>query len=334
MADNSSIDYSGERRKDDFLSEDEQLFLEESQLNKDSSVTFYDIFVNSIITGVITSHNLQKKANLLSDKSLKMGFKESELLHEEIILYAKKMVLVNKTISDKALELYDYCEENNKFWHNCSVDIYKKHFPALQKYYLERNPQSKTIDFLKSEYIYFFSDVFNGLNATHNAIAIDDKLKMMDYISRLNLDTLEFFNVVKQRKLDYITDEIGKAGYAIEAVKKKKNIKVSLIKVETKPIEEELEKTLEISNLPAFNLEERFEIFRRLGFEKDLIKLVTAKKNKNVLLALIMGCSVDNARKFLDDRYKSNLDEEKRKVRKAEIIEKIDDFLYRNNIKF
>lgn len=335
MGDDSVIDYSGNEDwddNDDFLSEDEQLFLGEAPT--DHSNYLYDYYVESIITGITASHNLQKKANLLTEESLKTNFKDSKDVDTDIVLYAQKLLRANNRINAIVMTLYGYCEERKKFWHNCSVDVYKQYFPILKENYLERNSHSETIDFLKSEYLYFFSYELNALNATHNTIALDDRLKMYDYISRLNLTNLEFFKVHQQRKLDFISTEIHMAGYQLEAVKKKNNIKISLIKIpERKPEEEIPDEPLNISNLPSFNLEERFELFRRLGFEKTLIGLDTTKKNKNMLLGLIMGFSVDNAKKLLDGTYKSNLDEEKRKSRKAEIIEKVDDFLYRNEIK-
>lgn len=336
---NEVIDYSGgddwDEFNDDFLSENEQNFLEASEVNSDTSNSKFDSFFAMILTGVTTSHNLKKKSDLLVEESAQSDFKRSMTIDEDIMMYAKKMYMANKTVGDLAMKLYEYCEENNKFWHNCSVNVYKNHFQELKDFYLLKYPNSEIIDFLKSEYLYFFSDEFNGLNATHNSIApYDNKLQMVDYISRLSIDTFEFFSIVKQRKLDFVADEIQKAGFTIVAVKAKKNIKVNILKTnEANTIEEIPDEPLEISNLPSFNLEERFELFRRLGFEKSLIGLDTTKKNKNMLLGLIMGFSVDNAKKLLDGTYKSNLDEEKRKLRKADIIEKVDDLLFRNKLK-
>ena len=67
--------------------------------------------------------------------------------------------------------------------------------------------------------------------------------------------------------------------------------------------------------------------------EKALFSLDTTKKNKNILLGLIMGISVDNAKKLLDGTYKKSSDPDKNKAKSLEITSEIKDFFERNKMK-
>lgn len=332
MMENEVYDFTENQHDDeDFLSDDELDFLGASEPIDDGEdlTLYYDSFFHAILTGVTLHHNLQKKINLLVEKSANASFNESKSINEETIALSKKMFNAGNTINQLVMATYDFCEKENKFWHGCSLEVYKDYYPVLKENYKTKFPDSEEVDFLKSEYVYFIEEEINGLNTNHNTIALDDKLKLVDYISKLNIDNMEFFNVVKQRKQDFIADEIAKHGFTIEISQKNK---IELVKTPER-IEDNEDVPLNISNLPKFNLEQRYEIFKQLGFEKTLLSLDTLKKNKNTLLALILGSNVDNAKKLLDGTYKISSDKEKNKMRSAEIIEVVEGFFERNNIK-
>ena len=73
---------------------------------------------------------------------------------------------------------------------------------------------------------------------------------------------------------------------------------------ETNDFEKLDETVLSKSQLPNFSLIERYEMLDQLGFIKKLHEITEVKKSKNKLLAITMNCSVDNARKLLDNTYK------------------------------
>ena len=182
----------------------------------------YGSFFSAILTGVTLSHNLNKKINLLIEESAISSFEKSKTIQGEIVEMSKKMFAANKTINELIIKTYEFCEKEKKFWHNSSLDVYKQYFPVLKENYKVKYPESEEIDFLKNEYHYFLCEDINGLNTIHNTIGSDDKLKVVDYVSRLNIDNEEFFNVNRQRKLDFVRDEIAKSGFIIEVSKKKK----------------------------------------------------------------------------------------------------------------
>ena len=157
-----------------------------------------------------------------------------------------------------------------------------------------------------------------------------DSLLLFDYVRFLDNRNREYFNVIKQRKLDFITEEILKKGFTVEVIQKKKEILINLVPI----IENNFEDAeLNLSQLPAYNLEQRYELLVQLGFESIISKLDTSKNSKNMLLGIIMGVSVENAKKLLNGTYKLNSDKEKTKIRKAEITNEIKDFFERNKIK-
>jgi hypothetical protein len=82
---------------------------------------------------------------------------------------------------------------------------------------------------------------------------------------------------------------------------------------------------LKLKGIPNFNLPQRYYLFQKLGFDKEISKIKTDQQgNRNKILALIMGISVDNAKHSTNGSYK-------RKLNKND-LEEIEDFLYRNKI--
>ena len=61
---------------------------------------------------------------------------------------------------------------------------------------------------------------------------------------------------------------------------------------------------LTLKDIPKFNLQQRYEIFTQLGYDKAIHTLDTSKSSKNKILALLMGISVDNAKHLINGTYK------------------------------
>lgn len=336
MNEDSVIDYSGEEFGKDFLNDNELDFVFASMSLNDTDVqgegeAGYNSIVSAIITGVTASHNLKKLASETLEKSSKRKF-DGENIDLDAFDAAKKMLYTNKTISELVMKLFELCEEQNKFWHNCSVNVYKYHFESLKKNYTKKYLHATFADFLRHEYVFFSSEDLNGLNTIHSTIAKDDMLTMVDYISRLNLDNLEFFKIGRQRKLDFLEEQLQSEGLKPILAQTKKGFKVGFETIKDSEREAD-EQTLGLSNLPSYNLEERYEIFTRLSFEKTIMSLDAPKASKDKLAALILGCSIENAKKLLNGTYKNKEDKKLRDARRLEITGIIDDFLQHNKIK-
>lgn len=64
-------------------------------------------------------------------------------------------------------------------------------------------------------------------------------------------------------------------------------------------------KDLSIKNIPNFNLQQRFDIFKRLDFDSKILQIETDKQTStHKILAIIMGISPDNAKHLLNNTYK------------------------------
>ena len=69
--------------------------------------------------------------------------------------------------------------------------------------------------------------------------------------------------------------------------------------------EEYKEEDLQLSGLPKLNVQQRFELFKRLGFDDIISKLDTDKQmSKYKILAIIMGINPDNAKQLHNRTYK------------------------------
>jgi hypothetical protein len=81
---------------------------------------------------------------------------------------------------------------------------------------------------------------------------------------------------------------------------------------------------LTLKDIPNFNLQQRYEIFTQLGYDKAIHTLDTSKGSKNKILALLMGISVDNAKHLINGTYKEF---------KPEDIEEFEEYLERIKVK-
>lgn len=86
-----------------------------------------------------------------------------------------------------------------------------------------------------------------------------------------------------------------------------------------------IEKTLKVQGLPEFNLAERYFIANEKVNLSRWLDRVSLKKDKNKLLAIIMGCSVDNAKQLINGTYRplNNITKERENELK-DFIDKIE----------
>lgn len=323
------------------LSNDELDYLrivDEKTGENDKDVEVYDALITLISTGVSLSHTISKKTKLLSTKinvASLPSHKESQL--NKLKQLITKLGTCNRTISEYVMDIYEYCEKTNRFWHNSSVKTYESYYTYLKKMYLQKFKEAIELDFLKSEYKYFIrvNTEDREINPTHNSIKETDEMAFVGYYKWLNADEREFLNVVNQRKLDFISNKILELGYYIQFIKEKEELFLNFIPVNNEKNDFDTldEEILSKSNLPSFSLSERFELTSRLGITKKIESLDILKKEKNKLLALVMNCSVDNARKLMDTTYKKVVDKSKEVERIKNINAEVDDYLYRNKIK-
>ena len=82
---------------------------------------------------------------------------------------------------------------------------------------------------------------------------------------------------------------------------------------------------LSLKNIPNFNLQQRFDIFKRLGLDIKILQIDTDKQTStHKVLALIMGISPDNAKHLLNNTYKDY---------KLDDLENLEEYLARIQVK-
>ncbi|MCG7501772.1 hypothetical protein MHM83_07800 [Tenacibaculum sp. Mcav3-52] len=312
------------------FSPDELKFLGQSneliRLNDTQKKDFFSISF-AIRVGVILNLKLLKKFNNLEFDSL---------TRNEVINLLEKCNESSDQVNELIMDAYRLSNEKNLFWTHCSLSTYQHYFEELKSRYLSKYDEANVLDFLKHEYTYFIKNTrkekYRKVNRIHSSIEKSDLFIMTDYYRVINYETEEFLRINNQKKLDFISNEIYRHGYIIQLAKSKKEVFINLIPVsETNDFDALDEIVLSKSQLPNFSLFERYIMLEQLGYVKKINDVTGLKKSKNKLLAIIMNCSVDNARKLLDGTYKVK-NKELNKERKLSAEKEIQEFFKRNEI--
>lgn len=340
------IDYSGNFDENEFNNEDDDndfISDEEREMIELAESQFFDEEENNLIaestvyhisTGISAIVNLQKKIDELVDKSSKSTYQESLIINDEIMEISKKIYISSKTVNDLIMGFYKFTDEHNIFWSDCSFEVYKNHLETIKNKYCKYFPDSKSIDFYRHEY-FSIIDPNKNPNFIHDKLSTS-RINIVDYKPYLTIPNQEFFNINRQRKLDYITDTLEIWGLRLVQSSDGKIVFVGY-DLDNKPIHTPKDfgevEDLSLANLPSFKVEHRYKLFQLLGFENAILKIDTQKKSKDALVALILGISLDNAKKLLSGTYKKTTDRNKDKAKDDEILEEIQEYLYRNKIK-
>lgn len=136
------------------------------------------------------------------------------------------------------------------------------------------------------------------------------------YFLDLHKNLSELLDGFKEKKVDpiYADDFHTFIEYA-ERFQKLASDYVHKLETENQPIE----KPLQVKGLPELNLAERYYIADLKVNMAKCLEGINLKKDKNRLLAIIMGCSIDNAKQLLDGTYRplGNISQERKRELKA-----------------
>ena len=319
------------------ISEDELEMLEilnEETGEIDEEIEIYDGYIRLIGYSVSLSHTILKTFEAQSEKLNTSMKRNNDSLKEKMKDTLAQGIKCNIMVSKYIMGIYEHCEKIERYWHNSSLELYKKYYPHLLEAYLTKFKNSTNLDFLKCEYEFFLriNSDNKKISPAQNCVNENDDLGAIGYFRCLNVDEQEFFKIETQKKLDFISNKILELGYYVQVAKLKKRIIINLIPEKQNDFDKLEEEILDISQLPKFNLIERYELLEKLGLNSLVSSIESDKKSLNKILALILGCSVVNARKLIDGTYKVKNSSQK-KERQKEIDLKIKDFLINNNIK-
>jgi len=135
----------------------------------------------------------------------------------------------------------------------------------------------------------------------------EDKLIYIRTLIKSVNAAIEFLNQTVKRGIDddvYCDEEtffiLNKSIYANSEIRDALNLllnKKSDTLIESPP--------LSLKDIPHFNLQQRFYLFEKLGFDKKIHLTNTEKQtSKHKLLALLMGISPENAKHLINNTYK------------------------------
>lgn len=217
-------------------------------------------------------------------------------LKKSITLYDK----ISTDINGMVMLIHEFSGSVNYFWKDCPVEVFKSHYELIKKKYIEKYVHSNEIDFLIYEYQYFFNEDDLETNIAHSEVRSNDYLSMLNYKKYFTYDNKQFFALLNTRKKEFLKTQIDKLGYNIEILVIGGKQKVNILESVNSKADD-----LALSGLPKFNLQQRYELFKKLGFDNTIHTLNTDKQMaKYRILAIILGISHDNAKKIFNGTYK------------------------------
>lgn len=195
--------------------------------------------------------------------------------------------------------VYEFSKANNYYWKDCSVEVYIEYYEKLKENFLKENSYANDLDFLKFEYERLISENEEDEKASNSTFLNKDYFLYVPYRKYFTEENKTFFNLEKVKKIGFLKNELGQIGYGVELYTIGNSTKVKIIELESAKVER-----LSLSGLPNFNLRQRYELFRKLGFEDIITKLNTTKQmSRYKIIALIMGINPDNAKQLQNKTY-------------------------------
>ncbi len=274
-----------------------------SKAKDDLYFDFFQVLLSTvIIADKISTVITQASKDFTGLDSVENLNKESEKYKKYLANYTK----IKEEINDMILLIFDFSKREKYFWKDCPTEVYINSFKNIKTYFLESNSFSNELDFIKNEIEYFLSDNDLDTNLSHLNEQSNDYLALVNYRKFLSRETSQLFQLEKMKKIQFLRNELKKLGHLDETYAVGDNLKIKLIQ-----LEEFKEEDLQLSGLPKLNVQQRFELFKRLGFEDIISKLDTDKQmSKYKILALIMGINPDNAKQLHNRTYKEISDKD------------------------
>jgi hypothetical protein len=303
------------------LSESDRKYLDELEKRDESEEDklYFDLF-NTLISTIIVADKLSTiMKNTMDETSDNIISKPTDELSQKFKQSVSSYQKIAKDINDIVMVIHNFSDTINYFWKDCSVEVYQNHYNLIKIKYLKKYVNANEIDFLLNEYQYFLDENNIDTNTAHSEVRSHDYLSAVNYQKFLNYDNKQFFLLLNKRKIEFLKTEIDKLGYSIKIKEKGDKQKISLIKIPTI-----LEPDLQLKDLPNLNVQQRYELFRRLGIDKIIDTLDTSQMSKYKIMGIILNLSPDNTKKLYNRSYKELTDKD---------IDVIDEYLVKQAVK-
>lgn len=201
---------------------------------------------------------------------------------------------INELIN-KFEEMYYYKSEHEIASPYCSLKVYQRDFDERIVRYLEESEDAIELDFVSMEKDQMFSPE-----------------KSLEDGSITNFEnhflTSKYFNVDLKRANSKMHKSIT------HSIRRRSELLSDLFSTYMSTNQfrnyDKLEQELNLQDLPKLNIKQRYYLFEKLSSLSNINKANILQKDKNKLLALIMGISHDNAKHLMNKSKKASQEEQ------------------------
>lgn len=292
-----------ENKLNDIFESDELEFLKGLEEEKVEEPSFQDSFYMIYAITLSQYVMLADKLSSFMKESLNSKKNNDEIKSstDDMVRNINYYDLIRKKINDTVADMVEISNKNKHFWRDCSLDIYESYFEKLKEIYLKKYKGANEVDFIKFEFQYFTENINDIINLTYKEILAIDYLACLDYKRHLTPENVEYFTFTRNKKVEFLENELGKLGYNVE--RETKDGKSKFIFKESDKLKKEKENSLQLKGIPNFNVKQRYEIFKRLGFEDGIHQIESKQMSKYNVLAILLGISPDNAKQLINNTY-------------------------------
>lgn len=209
--------------------------------------------------------------------------------------YSKLKEELNETLK----LIFQFSNIENYYWKDCSCEVYIFHYNKIKREFLESNSFANEVDFIKYEYERLLSENDSNSNINNSEFLSKDYFLHINYRKYFSDENKQFFELEKSKKLTFLKNELGHLGFGLEPYTLGSSIKIKIIELESTKLEK-----LSLSNLPNFNVRQRYELYKKFGFNDIIEKIDAPQMSKYKITALIMGISPDNAKQLHNETYR------------------------------
>lgn len=267
------------------VKEQDEIFLELSE-NVMSTMAFIDKIMSVI----------KKELDLYDALCDDNEFQKIKLKQIKYVISCSKL---KEELNEILKLIFRFSKAHNYYWKDCSCEVYIYHYNIIKHEFLKSNSFANEIDFIKYEYERLLSENDSDSNITDSQFLSKDYFLYMNYRKYFSDENKQFFELEKSKKLSFLKNELGHLGFGLEPYTLGSSIKIKIIELESAKLEK-----LSLNNLPNFNVRQRYELYKKFGFNATIEKIDAPQMSKYKMTALIMGISPDNAKQLHNETYR------------------------------
>ncbi|MDX6180632.1 hypothetical protein SGQ44_00600 [Flavobacterium sp. Fl-77] len=274
------------------LDEDEIIVKEQDEIFLELSETVMSTmaFIDKIMS--VIKKELDLYDALCDDNEFKKAMQNQ-------IKYVISCSKLKEELNETLKLIFKFSKTENYYWKDCSCEVYIYYYNVIKNEFLKSNSFANEIDFIKFEYERLLSENDSDSNITDSQFLNRDYFLSMNYRKYFSDENKQFFELEKSKKLSFLKNELGHLGFGLEPYTLGSSIKIKIIELESAKLEK-----LSLSNLPNFNVRQRYELYKKFGFNAIIEKLEAPQMSKYKMTALIMGISPDNAKQLHNETYR------------------------------